>query len=452
MTAGHREALGSALFAFGLMAVSAQSEARTWRVLRDGSGDAPTIRAALDSAQAMDEILVGPGTYTWESEAADGVPPALLSLPRGITLRSMAGAEATVLDARGQGRVLYCAECVDSHIEGFTLANGFSRDLDWGGGAFLINTTSRRANCTVRECTFRGNEATNGRGGGVAALGVELWDCVFEQNSCGGGGGGVYVRDGLVLGCTVRSNATIRDEGFAFAGGIYAQNSSVGNTLIEANEVRGGVGALAYGAGGYFVDCVIANSMFIRNVTSSGATAAWLTGDCTIRGSIFAGNAGGGPVLFGDSDSDIAIIGCTVVGNSNTSASPGRVAGISLAGQGSVRGALVAFNDGRACGGNGSWSCSNLFGNSTGNEPCGADPEWVTSLDPEFCAVDPVETANFGLQRDSPCAQANHPSAGSCDLIGAADVRCEEVSIRSLHWSQLKQLYRPMPRTGRMER
>lgn len=36
---------------------------RTWHVAADGSGDAPTIAAAVDSSVSGDVILVGPGTH-----------------------------------------------------------------------------------------------------------------------------------------------------------------------------------------------------------------------------------------------------------------------------------------------------------------------------------------------------------------------------------------------------
>ena len=51
------------------LAISASpGHARTWLVLIDGSGDAPTIQAAVNAAADLETILVGPGTYV-EREA-----------------------------------------------------------------------------------------------------------------------------------------------------------------------------------------------------------------------------------------------------------------------------------------------------------------------------------------------------------------------------------------------
>jgi hypothetical protein len=49
--------------AMGLLALAANSQARTWHVERDGSGDFVVIQDAVDAAASGDTILVGPGQY-----------------------------------------------------------------------------------------------------------------------------------------------------------------------------------------------------------------------------------------------------------------------------------------------------------------------------------------------------------------------------------------------------
>ena len=49
-------------------------DARTWRITVDGTGDAPSIEAAMDSAAAWDTVLVAPGQHVIERVfLADGV-------------------------------------------------------------------------------------------------------------------------------------------------------------------------------------------------------------------------------------------------------------------------------------------------------------------------------------------------------------------------------------------
>ena len=53
----------SLLAAFAVLLLVRTAPARTWYVAADGSGDAPTIAAAVDSSANGDVILVGPGTH-----------------------------------------------------------------------------------------------------------------------------------------------------------------------------------------------------------------------------------------------------------------------------------------------------------------------------------------------------------------------------------------------------
>ena len=92
---------------------------RTWRVDVAGTGDAPTIQAAIDSAQAGDDVLLAPGAYTWSAQPGDVVAMLRIAKP-GITLHSEAGPELTIVDAQTRARVLYCSDTgLSTRIEGF---------------------------------------------------------------------------------------------------------------------------------------------------------------------------------------------------------------------------------------------------------------------------------------------------------------------------------------------
>ncbi|MCK4548972.1 MAG: hypothetical protein KAU49_02345, partial [Candidatus Krumholzibacteria bacterium] len=156
--------------------------ARTWNVNTAGTGDTPTIQAAIDSAGTGDEIVVAPGTYTWSSQGhtCDYGMIYFEAYVGGFTLRSSSGPEVTILDAQYQGRVMFVQGQNDIVVDGFTFVNGVApNDYDAGGG--LIG---HLGDPVIRNCVFTGNSARQGGGlwfGGVSAPVIE--NCVFYDNS-----------------------------------------------------------------------------------------------------------------------------------------------------------------------------------------------------------------------------------------------------------------------------
>ena len=173
----------------------ASSSARTWTVHLDGSGDFPTIQAALDTLSAAvegDTVLVGPGRYTWTNQGTGdehGMVRYWKSWADEVHLVSSHGPQATILDAEGQGRVFFAngdniaSDPVDFTVTGFTFTGGVApkvpNRVEREGGAMAMHLCY----VTVRDCVFQNNQASEGGAvwlGGVSAFRFE--DCRFEDN------------------------------------------------------------------------------------------------------------------------------------------------------------------------------------------------------------------------------------------------------------------------------
>jgi len=99
-------AVGIALSLWPLAAHS-----RVWYVRTDGTGDAPTIQAAVDSSGAGDSILVASGTYG---------PGVVYVLSKdNLTIRSEQGANETFIQS-----IFLFETSTGITIEGFTFENG----------------------------------------------------------------------------------------------------------------------------------------------------------------------------------------------------------------------------------------------------------------------------------------------------------------------------------------
>lgn len=229
-----------------LVAIATTSRAGVWHVKPDGSGDAPTIQAAIDAAGTGDSIVLAPGTYTWAAQGGDhvGLPgPSMINMRSGLTLRSELGPEATILDAQGNGRVIRCQSTSNVRIEGLTIQGGnaetaglpgpFSMGV---GGAILCKFGS----AIISNNVIRNNHSRyNGCGLAVSISNTEILENVISWNN---GEFGLYLSGGstVVRGNTVASN-TGGGVGFYQATGTFSENLVLDNV------------------GGYELWCVDAN-------------------------------------------------------------------------------------------------------------------------------------------------------------------------------------------------
>jgi len=269
--------------------------------------DFPTIQQAIDAAADEDTILVAPGTYD-ETINFNG---------KAITVRGLAGPEKTVINAKGAGSVVTCAngEANDSVLDGFTITGGNSQN---GGG--MLNEQSSP---TVRNCAFTNNIANN-RGGGMANIDSDpiVSDCVFENNSAGNGGGiGGDHASPTVTNCVFRANTAT-----SFGGGMHNQftnSAEITDCQFIANvaSVDGGGMANLDGA-----SPTVRNTQFLGNEAGEwggGATNHNFTQPTYIN-CIFVGNsAEHGGAMTAVHDDAPQLIHCTLYGNTATDSGGG---------------------------------------------------------------------------------------------------------------------------------
>lgn len=390
-----RLGLSLCLLLFSLSALVPKSFSRTWHIKVDGSGDAPTIQAAIDSAALFDTVLVGPGTYSWSNQGT-GDSYGMIRVMEGtpaMTIVSETGPGATILDAEFQNRILFVQGDNpgpgELTLDGFTFTRGTTTQANnLVGGAITAHLSSP----TVRNCVFRSNYAEKGGAVWFGGVGSPLFaNCVFEGNTARTGGAVYAVNTPYTVrlsGCVIRGN-----EASSTAGGIFGYNVPL---VVENCEVSGNFSATD-GGGMTLINCyasTVSRSTFYGNGATSGGGIALLgTVILTVEGTIIAASESGGAAALGP----------------NTT---------------------MAL------------SCSDLFGNTGGDwtgriaGQLGIDGN--ISVDPLFCGGPALD---FTLKAASPCAPGNHPDGAPCGLIGALGVGCGGVPVEVRSWGAIKSMY-----------
>jgi hypothetical protein len=263
--------------------VSGAVRSRTWHVYANGTGDAPTIAAAVDSAGAGDQIFVYQGVFREHDIVVD----------KAVAIKGIRGAATTMVDAERLGRCFILPSGSGAvRIEGLTLKNGKAQGggIDGCGGAVLSgNAEAEIAACVVTQSTAR-------RGGGVyvdGGLGA-LRACKVFSNTAEESGGGVYdYSSGLSIDrCVIARNVAIAD-----GGGIYFDGSApsvVGSTVSHnAASGRGGGIFFSEGCEGSVENTIVAFTLQGAGAFEDGSSSEVSFACCDVYGNV-AGDFEGG--------------------------------------------------------------------------------------------------------------------------------------------------------------
>ncbi|NNE09299.1 MAG: T9SS type A sorting domain-containing protein [Gemmatimonadetes bacterium] len=240
-----------AIVAFLFLLVTTISvEAATWFLEADGSGDAPHILAAIDSAAPGDTILLNDGVFTGTGNRFLIVPGSL----GGLTIRSVNGPDFTTVDlAFNNG---FSLSAVNVSIEGLTVVNG----SNWVGGGVQVNAMGASVrNCRIENCVGNGGAI------GLWAGSVEVTDCVIADCYGGYNGSVAYAVGGAAM---------LFERCLMLRNGVCPIISAVPLTIRNCTfwESEGGVG-------------------------STGSTISMTGALLTIEHSILAAGSGANPVI-----------------------------------------------------------------------------------------------------------------------------------------------------------
>lgn len=265
----------------------------------DGSGDAPTIQAAIDAIPAGGEIVLGDGVYAGEGNRD------LDLAGKAILIRSESGDPAScVIDAgvpdcapphqphRGFG--FSSGEASGSQVRGITVMNG-CQPIEGGGGVLCEGEVfPRLVNCVIENS--RSAHACDGApGAGINCTDgarIHLQGTAVRRCVAYGAGGGLYCVDGAVIeDCIFEENGAVAcGFGVERGGGFLLLHSEVHRTLVRAN--RAGWGGGGYVSSTRLVDCTVVENVAEPHESWGLGGGLFLSGtDCELVGTTIVGNA-----------------------------------------------------------------------------------------------------------------------------------------------------------------
>ena len=196
----------------------------------NGTGDYPTIQAAINAASSGDTIICADGTYSGTGNDAIDFGGKNLKLKS----ESNHPKDCIISCSWDRGFYFHSGETSAAIVQGFTIQNGGDETL--GGGLYIVNSSPTIFNCVIHNCQSLGD------GGGIYIQGStanpSILNCVLDQNEAIDDGGAIYFHDshGIVKNTTMVYNWA-DDEGEG-GGGCFVDNSTptVTNCVIWGNE------------------------------------------------------------------------------------------------------------------------------------------------------------------------------------------------------------------------
>lgn len=352
----------------------------------DGSGDLPSIQAAIDFAQSGDVIRLATGVYTGTGMVDLNVPS------KALTIESEDGQPGNcVIDCGGsegnphRAFVFGNGGGTGTTVRGISIRNGHQER----GGAIHC---SAGASPFFENCVFAGNRAT--LSGGALHCGEEFGDnsapvfvsCRFQGNRADSLGGAVYCAYSLG-----RFESCAFLENHAKRGGAIACDLSVprvsGSLFLRNTATLGGGVCCLNAAAPRFEQCT-----FHANGASARGAAVW-------------------------SDAAVPILERVIITGSTSGAG--------------IQSKVGVFQP--------ELRCTDLYGNAGG--------DWVGNIsnqrylrnnmfaDPRYCDLGQDDLT---LAKNSPCAPENTPCGG----LGAFGVACDESPVKDETWGGLRGRYR----------
>jgi predicted outer membrane repeat protein len=382
--------------------------ARTWLIKDDGTGDAATIQAGIDSAAAADTVLLADGTYTGSGNRDINFNN------KAITVRSQSGqCHLCWIDCEGTAGDPHVAftfnhgETSSSVLEGISITGAYGSS----SGAVGVFGSSP----TINSCCFTGNTA--GIAGGaldMTSSAAQINNCLFLSNEGLSAGGAIYMETSspTISGCSFDSNTSPGNGGAVYC---HTNSPTIEECVFSHNEG------------------MIGGAVYLDNCDASLSYCEFWRNSSAMEGGALKCNL-----------ASATLENCTFAADS--SGTGGAVVVITAGGTPGFTNTLIAFSrrgPAIACEGEvgAGFACCNFYGNEGGDwVPCIAVHAGINgnmSTDPLFCDL---SSRDLNVESCSPCLAGNNTCGVNVGRWGQG-CGCGE-AVEPTTWGAVKAMYR----------